>query len=100
MCCMSYQTRQVLQRCRFADRRRPNYKGPGEGDKYRFLGKAENCNQLDSLVYEETRREYLRRLSVIWTSPLTIPRKIQATNVFANTMMEYYILQAIGELQI
>ena len=27
------------------------------GDKYRFLGKAENCNQLDSLVYEETRRE-------------------------------------------
>ena len=33
-----------------------------KGDKYRFLGKAENCNQLDSLVYEETRREYLRRL--------------------------------------
>ena len=30
-----------------------------KGDKYRFLGKAENCNQLDSLVYEETRREYL-----------------------------------------
>ena len=62
-----------------------------KGDKYRFLGKAENCNQLDSLVYEETRREYLRRLSVIWTSPLMIPRKIQATNVFANTMMEYYM---------
>ena len=57
-----------------------------KGDKYGFLGKAENCNQLHSLVYEETRREYLRRLSVIWTSPLTIPRKIQATNVFANTM--------------
>ena len=62
-----------------------------KGDKYRFLGKAENCNQLDSLVYEETRREYLRRLPVIWTSPLTIPRKIQATDVFANTMMEYYM---------
>ena len=30
-----------------------------KGDKYRFLGKAENCNQLDSLVYKETRREYL-----------------------------------------
>ena len=30
-----------------------------KGDKYRFLGKAENYNQLDSLVYEETRREYL-----------------------------------------
>ena len=39
-----------------------------KGDKCRFLGKAENCNQLDSLAYEETRREYLRRLSVIWTS--------------------------------
>ena len=51
----------------------------------------ENCNQLDSLVHEEARRVYLRRLSVIWTSPLTIPRKIQATNVFANTMMEYYM---------
>ena len=62
-----------------------------KGDKYRFLGKAKNCNQLDSLVYEETRREYLRRLSVIWTSPLTIPRKIQATNVFANTMIKYYM---------
>ena len=62
-----------------------------KGDKYRFPGKAENCNQLDSLVYEEARREYLRRLSVIWTSLLTIPRKIQATNVFANTMMEYYM---------
>ena len=62
-----------------------------KGDKYRFLGKAENCNQLDSLVYEEIRREYLQRLSVIWTSPLTIPRKIQAINVFANTMLEYYM---------
>ena len=30
-----------------------------KGDKYRFLGKAENYNRLDSLVYEETRREYL-----------------------------------------
>ena len=62
-----------------------------KGDKHRFLGKAENCNQLDSLVYEETKKEYLRILSVIWTSPLMIPRKIQATNVFANTMMEYYM---------
>ena len=44
-----------------------------KGDKCRVLGKAENCNQLDSLVYEETRR------------------KIQATNVFANTMMGYYM---------
>ena len=34
-------------------------------------------------MFEQASQEYLKRLAVIWTSPLSIPRKEKATNTFA-----------------
>ena len=45
-------------------------------DHYKFLGR-------------EVSKEYLRRCAVIWSSPLTIPRKIASTNNFAVPAVQY-----------
>ncbi|XP_020907425.2 uncharacterized protein LOC110245482 [Exaiptasia diaphana] len=60
-----------------------------ETDTYKFLGKFENSKQLEDQVFEETSREYLKRLSVIWTSNISIPRKIRGTNTFALPVLQY-----------
>ena len=73
----------------------------GEEDRYIFLGK-QNVNQLDKQVFEQASQEYLRRLAAIWTSPLSIPRKVKATNTFAYPVLQYYMWSsewAIEDLQ-
>ena len=52
-------------------------------DRYKFLGTVENSKQLNELITQTLSQEYIRRLSVIWTSNISIPRKIRATNTFA-----------------
>lgn len=52
------------------------------GDHYKFLGKYENSVQLEQ-VYNEATSEYLKRLSVIWSSNIFTPRKVHATKTFA-----------------
>ena len=45
-------------------------------DHYKLLGKQENATYLEEIVTREASKEYLRRCAVIWSSPLTIPKKI------------------------
>ena len=74
----------------------------GEEDHYKFLGKLQNVNQLDKQVFEQGSQEYQRRLAAIWTSPLSIPRKVKATNTFAYPVLQYYMWSsewAIDDLQ-
>ena len=42
-----------------------------EGKQYKFLGMLESLMQEDKLVLECSAREYLRRMSMIWSSPLS-----------------------------
>ena len=58
-------------------------------DHYKFLGTVENSKQLNKLITQTLSQEYIRRLSVIWTSNISIPRKIRATNTFAIPPLQY-----------
>ena len=58
-------------------------------DHYKFLGTVENSKQLDELITQTLSQEYIRRLSVIWTSNISIPRKIRATNTFVILLLQY-----------
>ena len=42
-----------------------------EGSNYKFLGVLENIRQEDNLILENVGGVYLKRLSVIWTIPLS-----------------------------
>ena len=44
-------------------------------DRYKFLGKYENFEQLDKYTFQQGETEYLRKLNDIWSSPLSVPRK-------------------------
>ena len=46
-------------------------KNLGEESTYKFLGVLENSKQEDKLVFENASKEYLRRLAIIWSSPLS-----------------------------
>ena len=52
-------------------------------DHYKFLGKLENFAKLDGEVFDQVNKEYLKRLNVIWSSNISISRKIKVTNTFA-----------------
>ena len=54
-----------------------------KNDKYKFLGKDENNTPLDDIVCEEVNEEFFKRLIVIWSSNISIPRKIKGSNTFA-----------------
>ena len=58
-------------------------------DHYKFLGMVENSKQLDELTTQTLSQEYIRRLLVIWTSNISIPKKIKATNTFAIPLLQY-----------
>ena len=42
-------------------------------------------------VIEEAFKEYENRLWAVWTSPLSIPRKVRAINVYALPVLQYYM---------
>jgi len=63
-------------------------------DPYKFLGKLENFAQLDDEVFDEVSKEYLKRLNVIWSSNISIPRKIKATNTFALPVIQNHMWTA------
>ena len=73
-----------------------------EDSQYKFLGVLENTKQEDTLVLENAARTYLRRLSVIWSSPLSDYFKVVATNKFALPVITYFMwtqVWPIAELQ-
>ena len=51
--------------------------------RYKFLGVLENIKQEDLLALECASKEYLKRLSVIWSSPLSDVNKVTASNQYA-----------------
>ena len=50
---------------------------------YKFLGVMENSKQDDDLSLQIAAKDYLQRLSLIWSSPLSDYNKVQASNQFA-----------------
>ena len=59
-----------------------------EGKQYKFLGILESVIQEDRLSLE-CAKEYLRRMSVIWTSPLSDHNRVTASNQFALPLLSY-----------
>ena len=60
-----------------------------EGKQYRFLGVLENVRQDERLAPACAAKEYLRRISIIWSSPLSDFNRAQATNQYALPVLRY-----------
>ena len=56
---------------------------------YKFLQKYDNATQLEEQVRNEASKEYLKRIPVIWTNNISIPRKVHATKTFALPALQY-----------
>ena len=61
----------------------------GEGKHYKFLGVLENVRQHERLALACAAKEYLRRISVIWPSPLSDCDCVQATNQYTLPVLRY-----------
>ena len=61
----------------------------GEGKHYKFLGVLENVRQDERLALACAAKEYLRRISIIWSSPLSDCNRVQATNQYALPVLQY-----------
>ena len=62
-----------------------------DGQQYKFLGVLETLWQEERIVLRCAAREYLRRLSVIWSSPLLDYHRVIASNQFALPAMSYFM---------
>ena len=60
-----------------------------EGKQYKFLGVLESEIQEDRLSLECAAKEYLRRMSVIWTGPLSDHNRVAASDQFALPLLSY-----------
>ena len=60
-----------------------------EGRTYKSLGVLETLVQEEKMALELAAREYLRRLSVIWSSPLSDYNRVLASNQFALPALAY-----------
>ena len=61
----------------------------GEAKHYKFLGVLENVRQDERLALECAAKEYLRRISIIWSSPLSDCNRVQAANQYALLVLRY-----------
>ena len=62
-----------------------------DGQQYKFLGVLESLRQEERIVLRCAAREYLRRLFVIWSSPLSDYHRVIASNQFALPEMSYFM---------
>ena len=60
-----------------------------EGRQYKFLVVLESLVQEEKMVLELAAKEYLRRLSVIWSSPLSDYNRVVASNQLALPVLGY-----------
>ena len=60
-----------------------------DGEQCKFVGVQENLKQEDKLVLNCAAEVYLKRVSVIWSSPLSDHNMITATNQFALPVLAY-----------
>ena len=65
--------------------------GLEDGKQYKFLGVLQSVMQEDKLVLECAAKEYLRRMSVIWTSALSDYNRVTASNQFPLPMLGYLV---------
>ena len=62
-----------------------------DGQQYKFLGVLETLRQEEKMVLRCAAHEYLRRLSVIWSSPLWDYHRVIASSQFALPAMSYFM---------
>ena len=62
-----------------------------ETDQFKCLGKYENPTQLEEQVCTDVSEEYIKRLSIIWTSNISLPGKTRTTNTFALFLSQYHM---------
>ena len=60
-----------------------------EGKQYKFLGVLETSRQEDQLAFKVASEESLKRLSVIWSSPLSDYHRVVASNQYALPVLSY-----------
>ena len=65
----------------YEDGRENYHHGSGEGKHYKFLGLLENVQQDERLALACAAKEYLRGISIIWSSPLSDCSRVQATKM-------------------
>ena len=63
----------------------------GEGKHYKFLGVPENVRQDERLVLACALKEYIRRISIIWSSPLSDCNSVRATNQYSLPVLRYLL---------
>ena len=61
----------------------------GEGKLYKFLGVLENIRQDKRLALACAAKECLRRISIVWSSPLSDCNRVKATNQYALPVLRY-----------
>ena len=54
-----------------------------EDDQYKFLGVLESVRQEERMSLDCAARDFLRRMSIIWSSPLSNHNRVTASNQFA-----------------
>ena len=54
-----------------------------EGDQYKFMGVLESVRQEERMSLDCAARKFLRRMSIIWSSPLSDHKRVTASNQFA-----------------
>ena len=62
-----------------------------EDTPYKFLGIHEHICHDSKLIRNEVSKEFLQRMWLIWSSPMSEPLKIHATNTFAIPALTYYM---------
>ena len=61
----------------------------GEGKHHKFLGVLENVREDERLALACASKEYLRRISIIWSSPTSDCNRVQVTNQCALLVLRY-----------
>ena len=80
---------QVLDECGMRMDETTTITALGERKHYKFLGVLENVQQDERLALACAAKEYLRRISIIWFSPLSDCNRVQATNQYALPVLRY-----------
>ena len=62
-----------------------------DGQQYKCLVVLEALKEEEKFALQSAAKEYLRRLSVIWSSPLSDYHRVVASNQFAIPAMSYYM---------
>ena len=62
-----------------------------EGCSYTFLGVLKNVKLEDRIVLQNAAKVYLRRLSIIWSIPLTDYHRVAASKQYALPVLTYFM---------